>query len=274
MNRPSLLLLSDLANGAEQEDIAIGDFLQKDFRVLMMYPRDCEEFEDSVDAIIIRNIWNERDYGKPEPWYKRWRSQPKLPIHDDLYIREGDFYSGSGESKSYLVWLYKNGFPVIPSIENITELDQLSPTNHYFIKPHDGFSAINARKIGREELIARDPQHYLIQPFIDFEYEVSFYYLDKQLQYALYAPDKENRWELVEYTPTATDIAFAERFIEWNPQKRGVERIDACRLKTGDLLLTEITDQGGVYLSILKLSEEKRLAFLENLSRSIQNIVR
>ena len=28
-----------------------------------------------------------------------------------------------------------------------------------------------------------------VQPFINFEYEVSFYFIDKEFQYALYVPD-------------------------------------------------------------------------------------
>lgn len=269
MKKPSLLLLTDLTNGSKEEDLIISDFLRRDYDVTLCHPRNCEVFEGEADAIIIRNIWNEKEYGKPEPWYKRWRGK-KLPIHDDLYVREGDYYSGAGETKDYLIWLTKNGFPVVPSIDDIKNLHELPEANTYFIKPKDGFDAINARKISKAELLALNPQHYLIQPFVDFEYEISFYYLDKKLQYTLYAPDKTKRWDLVEFVPSESDIAFAQKFINWNLQKYGIERVDACRLKNGELLLVEITDQGGAYLSIQELSEELRNTFLENLSKSIK----
>ncbi|SCV20674.1 Protein of unknown function [Bacillus cereus] len=45
---------------------------------------------------------------------------------------------------------------------------------------------------------------------------VSFYFIDKEFQYALYAPNKDKRWELKEYVPTEEDVAFAKRFIDWN----------------------------------------------------------
>jgi hypothetical protein len=273
MSKPSLLFLTDLANGSEDEDIEISDFLKRDFEIQLCHPRDCEPFEDVVDAIIIRNIWNEANYGQPEPWYKRWRSKPNLPIHDDLYIRSGDFSTGAGESKDYLMDLTRERFPVIPSVDDIRDIKQLPDTDTYFIKPKDGFDAINARKLSRAELVALNPKHYLIQPFIDFEYEISFYYLDKQLQYTLYAPDKMKRWDLIPFTPSEKDIQFAETFIRWNKQRHGIERIDACRLKNGELLLIEISDQGGVYLSVPDLPQDIKTPFLEKLSRSIRKVV-
>ncbi|MES2225831.1 MAG: hypothetical protein V4480_03410 [Patescibacteria group bacterium] len=266
MNRPSLLFLTDLNNGAEQEDILIADFLRRDFEVLVRHPSDSESLEKSVEAIIIRNVWNDTTYGKPEPWYARWRVHPDLPIHDDLYMREGEY-------KDYLLKLYADGFPVIPTIDTVRAIDELPESETYFIKPKDGFDAIDTHVLSREELLAMNPEHHLIQPFVDFEYEISFYYLDKKLQYVLHAPDKTERWRLEPFKPAEDDIRFAERFVRWNRQRRGIERIDACRLKDGSLQLMEITDQGGVYLSIPTLPEEMRLLFLGNLSDSLQALV-
>jgi len=151
-------------------------------------------------------------------------------------------------------------------------LANLPETERYLIKPKDGFDAINVRKLTKSELIALNPQHYLIQPFVDFDYELSFYYLDKRLEYSLYAPNKGRRWDLVEFSPSASDREFAEKFVRWNPQKRGIERIDACRLKNGELLLVEISDQGGVYLSLPELRSNIREEFLANLVRSIHGM--
>ncbi|MEJ0053871.1 MAG: hypothetical protein WDN10_04080 [bacterium] len=271
MAKPLLLFLTDLTNGAEEEDMLIRDFLRRDFDVALMHPRDCEPFEDAADAIIIRNTWNTKDYGKPEPWYGRWRAKPWLPIHDDLYVREYEQDDSDGW-KGYLLWLSRNGFPVIPTVDRVGDIGQLPNGGDYFIKPKNGFSGINARRLSRDELLALAPRHYLIQPFIDFTYEISFYYLDGKLQYVLYAPDTRKRWELEEFDPSERDIAFAKVFIDWDRQKRGIIRVDACRTETGDLLLTEVTDQGGVFLSVTRLSDTTRGRFLENLSRSIRAV--
>jgi len=272
MGKLSLLLVSDLGNGSADEDVLTAAFLQNDFRVFLSHPADCEQLEDQVDRIIIRNIWNATRYGMAEPWYHRWRSKPQLPVHDDLYVRDGDLSTGAGESKDYLIELCELGYPVIPSIDSILNLANLPETERYLIKPKDGFDAINVRKLTKSELIALNPQHYLIQPFVDFDYELSFYYLDKRLEYSLYAPNKGRRWDLVEFSPSASDREFAEKFVRWNPQKRGIERIDACRLKNGELLLVEISDQGGVYLSLPELPSNIREEFLANLVRSIHGM--
>lgn len=121
-----------------------------------------------------------------------------------------------------------------------------------------------------ELLINSNPQGKLIQPLIDFEYEVSFYYINDQFQYALYAPDKNKRWELVDYKSTESDLEFAEKFIEWNNIERGITRVDACRLKDNTLLLVELEDLNP-FLSIELLPKEKRNEFVDNLVEALKS---
>ncbi|WP_261511688.1 hypothetical protein [Chryseobacterium paludis] len=121
-----------------------------------------------------------------------------------------------------------------------------------------------------KQLLNLNPQGKLIQPLIDFEYEVSFYYLNDQFQYALYAPDKNKRWELVEYRPSESDLGFAKKFIEWNNIERGITRVDACRLKNDKLVLVELEDLNP-FLSIELLPEEKRDQFISNLVEALNS---
>lgn len=81
----------------------------------------------------------------------------------------------------------------------------------------------------------------LIQPAIDFQYEVSFYFIDEKFEYALYAPDKLKRWKLKEYDCTDEDITFAREFIEWNTVTHGIQRVDACRTKDGNIGIVSYT---------------------------------
>ena len=96
-----------------------------------------------------------------------------------------------------------------------------------------------------------------------------FYFVDHEFQYALYAPDKEKRWELKEYVPTEQDLTFAKRFIEWNNLDWGIQRVDACRNEQGELLLVELEDLNP-YLSLLELSAETRQNFVETMKKSLQ----
>jgi len=265
-HRHTLLFLTDLSNGSEEEDIIISNYLRKYFQIIICHPDDCASLEDTVGGIIIRNTWNDSKYGQEDSGYYERFLKKGLKVHDYLYIYPG-------ESKHYLVDLYKAGYPVIPTIEHVRDLEELGSPESYFIKPEDGYSGIGDTVVSKEELLAINPTHYVIQPFIDFEYEISFYYLDKKLQYTLYAPNKKERWDLVEFHPSESDITFAERFVTWNPQKYGIERIDACRLKDGSLLLAKITDQGGTYLSLPLLPAHTKEQFLKNLVASINKNV-
>ena len=78
---------------------------------------------------------------------------------------------------------------------------------------------------------------------------MSFYYVDDAFQYALYAPDPDRRWVLEPYEPSEADLAFARRFIDWNTLDHGIQRVDACRTRDGDLLLVELEDLNP-YLSL------------------------
>jgi hypothetical protein len=126
--------------------------------------------------------------------------------------------------------------------------------------------------LSKEEILIKKPENKIIQPFIDFQYEVSFYYIDDQFQYALYAPDKTKRWELMEYNIVAGDLEFADQFIKWNNLTTGITRVDACRLKDGSLLLVELEDLNP-FLSIHLLSEHKRNKFINNWVKVLEGII-
>lgn len=112
----------------------------------------------------------------------------------------------------------------------------------------------------------------LIQPAIDFKYEVSFYFINDKLEYALYAPNKDKRWELEKYNFTDEDIEFSQKFIKWNGIKNGIQRVDACRTQDGDLLLVELEDLNP-YLSVLELDKETRNNFINDMISAINNII-
>ena len=142
------------------------------------------------------------------------------------------------------------------------------------IKPKDGADSIGLEFLTKEELLKRNltDGDTLIQPAIDFKYEVSFYFINDKLEYALYAPDKSKRWELQKYNFTNEDIKFAEKFIKWNKIKNGIQRVDACRTQDGKLLLVELEDLNP-YLSILELDENTREKFIVDLINAFNNMI-
>lgn len=89
--------------------------------------------------------------------------------------------------------------------------------------------------------------------------------------YALYAPNKKERWKLERYVPSAEEIEFAKRFIGWNTIENGIQRVDACKTKDGQLLLVELEDLNP-YLSLLELNKETVEIFINDLVDAINNL--
>lgn len=258
----TILYLTDLyfkANGRNyyEEDLFITSRLKEHFNILLAHPQQAIPLLEKGDLVVFRNTGAVIGYQEYFDRFFDTVRQKNINIFNS--------FDGKADmrGKQYLLDLMKAGYPVIPTVEEVSEIDLLGSPEKYICKLKNGADSIGMETLTKQELLASRPQGKLIQPFLDFQYEVSFYYLDDQFQYALYAPDKGKRWELTEYEATPEDLAFAERFIRWNDLTTGITRVDACRMKDGSLLLVELEDLNP-FLSIELLTEEKRNRFLEN----------
>jgi hypothetical protein len=152
---------------------------------------------------------------------------------------------------------------VIPSFVNeIADVYQ-----QYILKPLDGADSAGIKIVNHHEI----EEGMLIQPLLDFQYEVSFYFIGEQFYYALYAPDSHRRWELKPYLASKEDIAFALDFIRWNTCKWGIQRVDACRTQKGELLLMELEDYNP-FLSLDSVESGVKAAFLEGLIAALSSL--
>lgn len=174
--------------------------------------------------------------------------------------------------KRYLVDLTVDGYPVIPTVDRPADLHRLPEVAQYVVKPVAGADSIGLRVVARDELDRVGFDQLLAQPRIDFRYEVSFYFVDHELQYALHAPDPEQRWLLRRYDPTPADRDFAQRFVDWNGLAHGIQRVDACRTVDGELLLVKLEDLNP-YLSLDLVDDDTRAAFVANLGASIRGLL-
>ncbi|MDQ7862172.1 ATP-grasp domain-containing protein [Peribacillus frigoritolerans] len=79
--------------------------------------------------------------------------------------------------KEYLIELTNAQFPVIPTIDTLESLNKLPNVETYIVKPKDGADSIGLEFATKEELgdkMDAESKNTLVQPFINFEYEVSF----------------------------------------------------------------------------------------------------
>lgn len=262
----TLLYITDLYYEAKgrnyyEEDLYIISKLKDHFNILIGHPHQVNSYLHTADLLVFRNTGSILNY---ELYFREFVEEVrrKKIITFNSFDGKADI-----KGKQYLIDLTNEGFPVIPTIENVTEIDRIGNHEKYVVKIKNGADSIGMDFLSKDELLNIKPEGKLIQPFMDFDYEVSFYYMNDTFQYALYAPDKKNRWQLIEYKPSAEDLKFGDQFIKWNNIDRGITRVDACRVGA-ELLLVELEDLNP-FLSIDLLSETTRDNFINALINAL-----
>ncbi|MFE7466455.1 hypothetical protein ACFU6R_20440 [Streptomyces sp. NPDC057499] len=269
--RPSVLYVTDLAYPARgrrycDEDIQLTARLREDFDIALCHPRDAAALLDGFDAVVIRNsgpVLHHQDA------YEAFRARARelgTRVYNPLHGR------GDMAGKQYLVDLSRAGHPVIPTVDRAADLGSLPEAPGYVIKPKLGADSEGLRFVPEAVLPEGEDGTLLVQPRIDFRYEVSFYFVDHDFQYALYAPDPERRWVLEPYAADAADLAFARGFVEWNSLDHGIQRVDACRTAGGELLLVELEDLNP-YLSLDRVDASVREAFAARMTASLRDLL-
>ncbi|GAB2745886.1 hypothetical protein [Kitasatospora kifunensis] len=270
-DRRRVLFVTDLAYQAQgrrycDEDIFLTSRLRDDFDIALCHPLDAAALMDAFDVVVVRNSGPVLHYQKEYDAFRAQAIAGGARVYNPL--------SGRGDmaGKRYLLDLTAARYPVIPTVDRPEDLHLLPEVGQYAVKPKAGADSIGLAFVPREQLGGLAYGDILVQPRIDFRYEVSFYYVDDAFQYALYAPDPERRWVLEPYEPTDADLAFARRFIEWNTLDHGIQRVDACRTREGELLLVELEDLNP-YLSLGSVSDQARDSFVASMTESLHRFL-
>lgn len=293
-----ILLVSNLTPNVEvgedvwygqEEDKFLAECLRKYFDVSMADPNNAiRELESGGYSIcLLRNAWPGREFEKAIIELGKFaKTRPDIVF----YNPPGDY--DFMDNKKYLDELTKKGQRVIPTTQNIENMnDVLGDRDSYVIKPVNGCSSHGVELVDRAKIKSVNTDDYVIQPLIDLEREMSFFFLDNEFQYAVRSEvtDKEageklgvhigNRWKLEEFQPTRNQVEWAYGFIKRTNIPHGIVRIDAASLRNGDLKLMEI-ERDTPLLSLVDkngdrdvLSHETREGFLANLVASLKRSV-
>ncbi|MEV6759291.1 hypothetical protein AB0N16_01320 [Streptomyces sp. NPDC051105] len=269
--RPSLLYVTDLAYPARgrrygDEDVFLTSRLRGDFDIALCHPLDAAALMDRFDAVVVRNSGPALHYQREYDAFRDRARAGGSRVYNPLHGR------GDMSGKGYLPDLTAAGYPVIPTVDRPEHLDRLPESDQYAVKPRTGADSIGLTFVARDRLADLAYGDILVQPRVDFRYEVSFYYVDDAFQYALYAPDPGRRWVLEPYEPTEADLVFARRFIDWNTLDHGIQRVDACRAPDGSLLLVELEDLNP-YLSLDLVPDRTRDAFVTRMTASLHHFL-
>jgi hypothetical protein len=264
----TLLWITDLAYEARDrrygdEDVWLTSQLRRSFHIALAHPLDTVALMDRFDAVVVRNSGPVIQYREAWDAFRAAATARGTRVFNPLTGR------GDMTGKRYLVELTDAGFPVIPTVDRRDRLGRLPDAERYVVKPVLGADGLGVQVIAPEHLASIALDGLLVQPFVDFAYELSFYFVGRTFQYALHAPDPARRWDLVPFAPTAADLAFAQRFVEWNGLDLGVQRVDACRTRDGELLLVELEDLNP-YLSLDRLDSLTRSRFVDAFERSLR----
>ncbi|MBT2383761.1 hypothetical protein [Streptomyces sp. ISL-11] len=269
--RPRVLYVTDLAYEARgrrycDEDIFLSSRLREDFDVALCHPLDATALMGTCDVVVIRNSGPVLHYQAEYDAFRDEALRRGVRVYNQL--------TGKADmiGKRYLLDLSAAGYPVIPTIDRPQDLGRLPEAAEYVVKPKLGADSIGLEFLPRDRLGELAYGDVLVQPRVDFQYEVSFYFIDRTFQYALNAPHTGRRWVLERYEPTAADLAFAQRFVDWNDIGHGIQRVDACRTQEGELLLVELEDLNP-YLSLDLLDAGTRDAFAANLKASLHGLL-
>ncbi|GAA1012215.1 MULTISPECIES: hypothetical protein [Streptomyces] len=269
--RPRLLYVTDLTYPARgrrycDEDIHLTSRLREDFDLALCHPKDAAALMDAFEAVVVRNSGPVLACREAHEDFRARALARAMPVYNPLTGR------ADMAGKQYLLELTAAGHPVIPTVDRPEDLGRLPAADRYVVKPKLGADSLGLRVVTADELPGLADGTVLIQPYVDFAYEVSFYFVDHDFQYALYAPDPERRWELRPYEPAPEDLEFARRFIDWNGLEHGIQRVDACRAPGGELLLVELEDFNP-YLSLDALDDTRRDAFVAALKSSLRRFL-
>ncbi|MFG2419022.1 hypothetical protein ACGFWD_08225 [Streptomyces sp. NPDC048448] len=269
--RSRVLYVSDLAYPAKgrrygDEDVFLTSRLREDFDVAVCHPLDAAALMTGFDAVAVRNSGPVLHYQAQYDAFRQRALADGVRVYNQL--------SGKGDmaGKQYLLDLTAAGFPVIPTVDRAGDLHRLPDVDTYVVKPKLGADSIGLEFVSRDGLAELSYDDRLVQPRIDFRYEVSFYFVDRTFQYALYAPRPDRRWDLEPYEATERDREFAQRFVDWNDIAYGIQRVDACRAPDGELLLVELEDLNP-YLSLDVLAPAARDAFVARVKTSLRGLI-
>jgi hypothetical protein len=257
-----LLFITNPKNSDPDEDIFLADYLKKYFNITVADPMGAVDLLPNFSFCLIRNAWPSRLFLDELKAIKKISDENRIKVYNP-------FHRGGIEDKSYLIDLFRGGFPVIPTIDQFDDLNQLPRSEIYVVKPKDGCSSFGVKFLSLSELRHEDITGSVIQPAIDLRDEISLYSIDNVFSYAMVSAGPGKRWDLMEHEPSEEEMDWAMKFIKWNNMPYGLQRIDGCRTKAGDVLLMEVEDFMPM-LCLADLSDSTRDRVLNQLVVSLQ----
>ncbi len=263
-----ILMITDLNNECIQEDLWIAESFMKDNHIVKLVNKHYDKsLDDEYDIFIKRYSWSDdmSDFsiGAEESDYETRILTKDLPrINFD-----GKF---DNQGKHYLADLYKLGYQVVPTIKDINDITKLRQYQKFLVKPVNGYAGYGIIEANRDNVEMFWNKNFVIQPKLDFDSEVQFYFVGNKLEFSqIFTPKKLlSHDNAIFYNPNGDEIKLAETFATLNgPNFNGVQRIDF--LKIGNQLLLSELEDDSPYMAIEALSLSQREQFIDDFKQMV-----
>ena len=259
----NILILSNTENEEFIEDAYIATAFRKDgHRVTIKWVDYEEELDEKFDVIIRRDTWVEAGKDKNDILKERLSRKN---------IKTVNLIGLDGMGKQYLCELFEQGKQVIPTVDNIEDINKFEKTKEYVLKDNNSFgSGIGQKMVKAEDLAKEFKEGYLIQPKLKFKSEIQCYFIGQKLMYVYeYIPSKYPDYPQPNLiTLNEQDKQLACEFAKESGLKYGFQRIDFLRLENDNLILLEIEDNSP-HMNLEKLDEDMRKACLNEYKNNI-----
>ena len=128
------------------------------------------------------------------------------------------------QGKHYLANLYNNGYKVVPTINDILDLDILGNYEKYLVKPVNGYASYGIIETDKSNINNYWNKNYVIQPKLYFDSEVQFYFVGNKYEFAqIFIPKKLLSHEnAIFYTPTIEETLTIINYQVPNTKKNSI----------------------------------------------------
>ncbi len=265
-------ILTNFKECCTEEDYIIAkSFAEDGHKVdLLDFPVEFE-FENIYDLFILKNAWdlNENTYKNYFDELDKFTNKLKKTRCKIVSSLDG-LLNFDKYGKKYLVDLFKQGYNVVPTINNIKDIDKLPVVEEYINKPYVAYDGFDMKIIKKNELKNLKLNNEVLQPKLDFISEVQLYFINDKFQYALeYTPSKWPNYPTPhEFIPSKKYVDEAIKVIRLNNASCSLNRVDFLRLNQDQMIILEFADSNP-NMSLPLLSKKTLSEFLKNFKQAV-----
>ncbi len=232
--------------------------------------------EKYYDLIIFKNAWYLSE-DKVEKFFEdEFQLMQKIEKTNCKIVCSNDgklLFNTIG--KKYLADLFKQGFNVVPTINDMKDIDLLPKVEKYIKKPFVSYEGFGMEVVSKEDLKNLELKNEILQPKVDFISEVQLYFINNDYQYAMeYTPHKWPDYPTPHmFSPTQKYIDEAKRIMELNGASCSIGRVDFLRVNKDEMQILEFADTCP-NMNLLMVDKDTLKKFLKNFKEAVYKYVK